>query len=183
MMKEFSMHILDIVQNSVRAKATEVTVVLIEDVNNNIFSFSVLDNGCGMSEEMLANIRDPFTTSRTTRKVGLGIPMLEQTCEMCGGGLELTSELGVGTKLKASMQYDNIDRPPLGEFESSIQIMVIGNPEIDFKFIYRYNENEYELDMKEVKEVLDGVSLSDPEVITWLKDNIYEGIAEARENN
>jgi hypothetical protein len=180
MMRDFSMHVLDIAQNSIRAEAKLVTIEIVEDEINNRFAFTVEDDGFGMSAEMLRRVRDPFTTSRTTRKVGLGIPMLEQTCQMCGGGLDITSTEGVGTKLTAYMLYDSIDRPPLGDIEGSMHILLVTNTGLDFKYIHRFNEKVFELDTREIKEVLGGVPLDEPEVSAWVKENIAEGLAEIR---
>lgn len=178
MMKDLSMHLLDISENSTRANALNIEIILIEDEASNLFSFSIKDDGKGMSDEMMASVRNPFTTSRTTRKVGLGIPMLEQTCLQCGGNLELRSEIGVGTFIKASMEYNNIDRPPLGDIANTIFLMVLMHPDINIKYIHVHNGKEYILDTKEVKEVLDGVPFDEPDVTQWLKENIYEGIQE-----
>lgn len=181
MMKELSMHIMDITQNSVRAEAKNVTIEIVEDVKNNVFSFSIEDDGKGMSKEFLENVRDPFRTSRTTRKVGLGIPFLQQTCNMCGGELILDSVEGKGTYLKAVMEYDNIDRPPIGDLENSVFLLIVMNPGIIFKYTYTYNTETFEFDMAEVLEVLGDVSLDTPEVSQWIKDNIYEGMESVRQ--
>lgn len=176
MMKELSMHIMDITQNSVRADAKHITIEVTEDIINNIFSFSIEDDGKGMSKDFLESVRDPFKTSRTTRKVGLGIPFLQQTCNQCGGELILESTEGKGTYLKAVMEYDNIDRPPMGDLENSIFLLIVMNPGIIFKYSYIYNSEKYELDMAEVYEVLGDVSLETPEISEWLKENIREGM-------
>lgn len=177
-MKELSMHILDIAQNSISAGANLITIEIVEDNARDIFSFLIVDDGCGMSPEVLQNVRNPFTTSRTTRKVGLGIPMLEQSCLQCGGHLELESEVGKGTRLFAVMEYNNIDRPPMGDIKNSMYLLILMNPDRDFVYRHTYNENLYELDTRELKEVLDGVPLNDPSVAEWLKDNIFGGIDE-----
>ncbi len=170
------MHILDIVQNSIRAEASYIKILVDEDIVNNRLTFSVSDDGCGMSEEMLRTVRDPFTTSRTTRKVGLGIPMLLQTCRMCNGDLTLDSELGKGTTITATMDYDNIDRPPMGDMANSLYILIVANPSMDFYYRHKINEHEFELDTKEIREVLGDVPLNAPDVCQWLKETIYEGM-------
>ncbi len=180
MMKELSMHILDIAQNSISAGAKNVAVTIIENAEGNRLSFEITDDGCGMSEEILANVRNPFTTTRTTRKVGLGIPMLEQTCLQCGGNLELESTPGKGTRLFSYMDYDNIDRPPMGDIENTMFLLILMNENINFIYTHVYNGNEYVLDTAEVKEALEGVSFSNRDVSEWLKANIAEGIAEIK---
>lgn len=176
MMKELSMHILDIVQNSIKAEANEIEIIITQSEQNDVLSIEITDNGCGMSEEMLSKVRNPFTTSRTTRKVGLGIPMLEQTCLQCGGELTLKSAVGTGTTVKASMSYKNIDRPPMGDLINTIHILFVTNLEIDFKFRYFFNELSFEIDTAQIKEILDGVPLNEPSVMLWLKESLAEGI-------
>jgi hypothetical protein len=180
MMKELSMHILDIAQNSVTAGAKNIALTVVEDMAANVFSFEITDDGCGMSEEMLRKVRDPFTTTRTTRKVGLGIPLLEQTCLQCGGRLDLESVLGKGTRLKAAMELGNIDRPPMGDIVNSIFLLIYSHPEIDFKYKHIYTGIVYELNTCEIREIAGDIPLNDPEIAEWLKNNISEGLAEIR---
>ncbi|MDR0958303.1 MAG: ATP-binding protein [Clostridiales bacterium] len=180
MMKEFSMHIADIAQNSVRAGATKIDVVVEENSVTDVFLFSVKDNGCGMTQETLKKVRDPFTTSRTTRKVGLGIPMLEQTCIQCGGKLLLESELGKGTYIEATMSLADIDRPPLGDVAGAIQLLIISNLETRITYTHKIDGKEFSIDTDELNETLDGVPLNEPEVALWIRDAINEGIAEMR---
>lgn len=178
MMKEFSMHILDIAQNSIRAEAQNVTVAIDEDLVGNRLSFYIEDNGTGMSAEVIEKVRDPFTTSRSTRKVGLGIPFLEQTCIQCGGGLDIESVVGEGTKITATLDYDSIDRPPMGDIAGCMHILFVMNPDIDFRYIHKHNGQAFEIGTAEIKEVLDGVPLSEPSVMEWIKENIVEGLAD-----
>lgn len=175
MMKEFSMHILDIAQNSIVAGATKISIELKEETENNLFYFSVADNGKGMSQEFIQKVRNPFTTSRTTRKVGLGIPMLEQTCVQCGGRLDIESEVGEGTKITASMEYANIDRPPLGNMPETLYILILMNQQVTFHYYHKYDSREYVLDMAEVREVLGDLPLDELSVAGWLKENIEDG--------
>lgn len=176
MMKELAMHILDIAENSIAAGATDVYIEINENPEQNIFSFSITDNGRGMKKEMLKAVRSPFTTSRTTRKVGLGIPMLEQTCISCGGDLSIESEENKGTSLKAVMQFNNIDRPPLGDIESTMQIILCMNADINFIYKHIYNEKSFIIDTKEINEILEGVPLNEPEIMLWMKENIHENL-------
>lgn len=177
-MQDLSMHILDIVQNSVVAGATIVDVSILEDTVGNVMSFSVIDNGKGMDEEFLERVRNPFTTTRTTRKVGLGIPLLAQTCELSGGCLELTSTKGVGTSLIAKMQYDSIDRPPLGDIASTMCILFTTTESCDFRYFHKHDEKEYSLSTLEIKEVIGDVPLNMPDIVAWISDNLNEGVSE-----
>lgn len=176
MMKEISMNIMDIVQNSLKAEATQIEIYVVENLNNNIFEFSIKDNGRGMSAETLSKIRNPFFTSRDTRKIGLGIPFIEQTCQMCGGKLEIKSRERVGTYVKASMEYNNIDRPPLGDICSTIQAIIVSNPNIDFIYTHFYNNKNFSLDTILMREVLGDISFSDPLVMEWIKEYLQENM-------
>ncbi len=176
------MHIMDITQNSVRANASKVIITVNENIQGNVLQFSVEDNGCGMSEDMVKKVRDPFVTSRTTRKVGLGIPMLEQTALQCNGALTIESTPGKGTKIEATMDYDNIDRPPMGDMINTVHLLIIMNPTVDFKYIHYVNERNFELDTEEIRaELGEDVPINTQEVIVWLKEAISEGINELYE--
>lgn len=173
-MKELSLHILDIVQNSVAAGAKFITLDLIEDVNTDLLEFSIKDDGCGMTEETLKKVTDPFTTGRTTRRVGLGIPLLKAAAELTGGGLELTSEPGVGTTITARFVYDSIDRQPLGNMAETILGLITSYENIDFVYYHRVNEKEFTIDTREIKGILGEVSLNEPEVVLWLSGFLNE---------
>ena len=177
-MKELSLHILDIVQNSVAAGARLIMLDLIEDVNTDLLEFSIKDDGCGMTEETLKKVTDPFTTGRTTRRVGLGIPLLKAAAELTGGELELTSEPGVGTTVTARFVYDSIDRQPLGNMAETILGIIISYENIDFVYYHRVNEKEFTIDTREIKGILGEVSLNEPEVVLWLSEFLNENETE-----
>lgn len=177
-MKELSLHILDIVQNSVAAGAKLITLDLTEDVNTDLLEFSIKDDGCGMTEETLKKVTDPFTTGRTTRRVGLGIPLLKAAAELTGGGLELTSEPGVGTTITARFVYDSIDRQPLGNMAETILGLITSYENIDFVYYHRVNEKEFTIDTREIKGILGEVSLNEPEVVLWLSGFLNENETE-----
>ena len=181
-MKELSLHILDIMQNSIVAGASLVELTVIEDKEADVLKFTISDNGCGMSSEMLKRVTDPFTTSRTTRKVGMGIPLLKLAAENTGGGIELSSEVGVGTVISATFGYSHIDRQPLGDMAETILGIVASYEETDFVYIHRVNDKEYKLDTREIKTVLGGVSLRQPEVTIWLKGYLEENENELYNN-
>lgn len=177
-MKEISLHILDIVHNSIRAGATEVELCVTESVADDILSFTITDNGCGMDEEMVKSVIDPFTTSRSTRKVGLGIPLLKLATENTGGGIEISSKLGEGTKIKAVFGISHIDRQPLGDMSETMLGLITSYEEIDFVYRHMVDGKEFVLDTKEVKQILGGVSLKSPEVVIWLKEFLAENESE-----
>lgn len=174
-MKELSLHILDIAENSVSAKATRIVISVFEDTDNDRLRISVSDNGTGMNEEMVEKIRDPFTTSRTTRKVGLGIPLLESAAELCDGFLEIESTLGDGTNLIVEFKRSHIDRMPLGDLPSTFLNLLVGFPQINWVFIYRVNKNVFEFDDQLIKKELDGISLSEPAVLAFLRRELEIG--------
>ena len=124
-MKELSLHILDIVKNSVKAKADLIEIKIDEDRAGNRLVIEIIDDGCGMSEEFLKRVRDPFTTTRTTRKVGMGIPLFEMAAVMAGGSFDISSKVGEGTKVAAVFAYDSIDRAPLGDMVGTMQTIYI----------------------------------------------------------
>lgn len=172
-MKELSLNILDITKNSVKAEAKNISIILTED-ESGILTLTITDDGCGMSEDVLKRVTDPFCTSRTTRKVGLGIPLLKMASEQTGGRVEIDSELGVGTTVQATFDTGHIDFTPLGDIVSTVTILIMGSPEIDFVFKHKTPEFEVNLDTKELRQVLGDVPLSSPEVIAWIGDFLTE---------
>ncbi len=177
-MKELSLHILDIAKNSVKAKATQIDIIIQEDILNNILSIEIKDNGCGMSKEFLKRVKDPFSTTRTTRKVGMGISLFEAAAVQCGGRLSIDSEEGVGTTLMVEFLYNHIDRAPIGDMAGTMQTLISGSPEIDFIYRHTKNESTFILNTKEMREVLGGVPLDSPEVVSWLYEYVTEGLSE-----
>ncbi len=175
-MKELSLHILDIVQNSVRAKATEVELIVNENITQNILEIIIKDNGKGMPKDLIEQIKNPFATTRTTRKVGLGIPLLLEACQRCDGDLYIQSEEGVGTTLRAYFSHDHIDRAPMGALVNTITMLILSSPEIRYIFTYFLNDKEFTMDTKEVQEILQGVPINDLNVIKWLEEYLTENI-------
>ena len=174
-MKELSLHILDIVQNSVTANATRVDVDICEDADKDILSVVIADNGCGMSEDFLAKVIDPFTTKRTTRKVGLGIPLFKLAAENTGGNFEIKSEVGKGTEVTAVFGLSHIDRQPLGDMPGTMLGLFTSYENIDFQYTHRVDEKEFLVDTAELKNVLGDVPFSAPEVYLWLSEFLSEG--------
>jgi len=177
-MNNVSMHILDIVQNSIRGEASIIEVTINENLLENIFEIKIRDNGKGMDAEMLNRVEDPYSTTRTTRKVGMGLPLLKHSAEQSNGFLKINSELGIGTLVHASFKHDHIDRPPLGDIAGTIVLIVAANPEIDFKYIHHVNDKKYEFNTQEVKEILGDIKISDPKIRSFLKEMITENLNE-----
>lgn len=169
-MDELSLHIIDIVHNSVSAGAKNIEVIIIDNDEEDIISFEIIDDGKGMGEEVLKKIEDPFFTSKN-KKVGLGIPLLKQLAESTGGIFEINSKLNKGTRVKVTLPKSNPDLPPLGNLNDTIlNLLFIEVPKI--KIIYKKNNIANEIDSKRIKEILGEVPLSHPEVIRFLKNYI-----------
>jgi len=179
-MKELSYHILDIANNSVRGKATEIKIEVVEEATTNIFSLTITDNGIGIPDSILSTIKDPFTTSRTFRKVGLGIPFLNDTCINCGGKLDISSKVGEGTLVYAVMELNHIDRPPLGNIASTMTTLISSEESINIIYSHTINGEQFELSSNDIREVLGDVPLNRVEVIIWLKEYLVENIKELR---
>ena len=177
-MREISLHILDIAQNSVVANATLVEITVDENEEADTLTVSVKDNGKGMDKDMVKRVVDPFTTGRTTRKVGLGIPLIKLAAENTGGNLSLESEPGVGTTLTAVFGLNSIDRQPLGDMAETMLGMVTSYENVDFLYLHKVNEKEFSFDTREIKKILGDVSLKEPEVYMWLSGYLKEGEAE-----
>ncbi len=179
-MTELSLHILDIVQNSITAGAEHIDITIDEDTAKQMLAITVDDDGCGMDAEMVQRVRDPFTTSRKTRGVGLGIPLFEQAAVATGGYLTIDSTPGSGTRIRAVFQRDSIDRQPLGDMVGTMVTLLSDQRNEDIVFLYRHivDGNAFVLDTAEVSEVLDGLPMSDLAVIDWLKAYIEEGLAD-----
>ena len=172
-MKELSLHILDIVKNSVTAGASHIDLKL-EETAEQILTITIADDGKGMSPEFLASVTDPFTTTRTTRKVGMGLSLMKMEAQMSGGDLSIESTVGEGTTVTSWFDPDNIDMPPLGDLTSSITTLIQGSPDIDFVFTHRTPAGEYTLDTGEIRQIMGDISLSEPEIISWLTDYLHE---------
>ena len=173
-MPEISLHILDVAENSVRAGASLVKIEVLADTARNTLSITIADNGCGMSGEQLAKVSDPFFTTRSTRKVGLGIPFFKQAAEGTGGSFSIRSKEGAGTVTEAVFVLDSIDRIPLGDMTATIHTLVTCHEEMDFYYRYARDGREFTLDTREMKEILGNVPLSSPEVSGFLKEYLDE---------
>ena len=175
-MKELSLNILDICENSATAGATLVEIELAE--NACLLSVVITDNGCGMSKEALASVTDPFYTKRTTRRVGLGIPLFKMAAEQTGGALTIESKTkedfpdSHGTKLNASFIKSHLDFTPIGDIISTITTLIQGHPDIDFIFSHKKDEKHVSLDTRELRGILEDVPLDSFEVLLWIKENL-----------
>jgi hypothetical protein len=182
-MKELSLNILDIAQNSIHAEATLVEILL--DETEESLKLSIIDDGRGMSEEFLQRVTDPFSTTRTTRKVGMGLPLLKLAAEQTGGYMEITSKERAlwpddhGTCVTAFFYKNHLDFTPLGDVISTVVSLVQGSPDVDFRFVHELPDRTVELDTRELREVLgDDIPLSSPEILVWIRSSLIEQYGE-----
>lgn len=173
-MRELSLNVMDVAQNSVRAEASLVTITVEESDKNDSLSISIEDNGCGMTEEQVSQVIDPFFTTRTTRKVGLGVPLFKLSAEQTGGSFEIRSKLGEGTVTTARYVKSHVDMTPLGDINSTVEILIRCNPQIDFVFTRTNDNGSFTLDTREIRAVLEGVSLDTPDVTEWIRQYLEE---------
>lgn len=182
-MRELSLHLLDIAENSISAGAKNITINIFENSTTDLLQIEVFDDGRGMSAEMVKQVIDPFVTSRTTRKVGLGIPLLKEAAEACKGTLQLKSNLGKGTSLEVVFQRSHIDRMPLGDVSTTFLNLLVSNPDIHWVFRYQVNENEFFFDDIEVKEAVGDISFTEPEVLKVIREIFETGITNLKSMN
>ena len=176
-MEELALNILDIACNSARANASLITIEITASSKTDSLEIIVSDNGKGMDEEFLKTVADPFSTTRKTRKVGMGIPLFKMAAESAGGEFSIESAVGVGTRTRATFGLSHIDRMPLGDVASSITALIGQATDSDIVLKYRVNEEEYVFDTREVKDILQGVDINSAEIIVYLKEMIDENIA------
>ena len=175
-MLELSMHILDIVQNSLVAGSTRVEIRIQEDLPKDLLVIEVKDNGRGISDAMLPRVTDPFVTSRTTRPVGLGLPLLKEATERCEGCLEVYSEENRGTRVVARFRLDHFDRAPLGDMGETMGILIAANPSVGFLYEHRVDAKIYLLETREMRQVLGSIGLDDPSVLDFVRQDIQMGL-------
>lgn len=180
-MRELSLNVLDIAQNSVSAQATLIEIELAESTQTHQLSISVRDNGKGMTKQQLENVRDPFFTTRTTRKVGMGIPLFKFAAEMTGGSFGIESEVGKGTVTTALFKTDHLDFTPVGDMTSTMITLITMNLHIDFVYKRIIDNKEFTLDTRQLKEILGDVPLNEPDIVMWITDYINENTKQLTE--
>lgn len=173
-MTEISLNILDVAENSTRAGASLVTILIDISSADDTLKVVIADDGCGMTPEQVAKVTDPFFTTRTTRKVGLGVPFFKMAAESSGGSFDIVSEVNVGTTVTAIFGLTNIDRMPLGDISSTIHNLIIYHPESDFYYRYSVNGESFILDTREMREILGGVPFDVPEVSAYIREYLEE---------
>lgn len=176
-MDNLSFHITDITANSIRAKASDIEIDIKEI--KSLITIRITDNGCGMDQETVAKIRNPFYTTRTTRKVGLGLPFLIQNAEQTGGNVEISSTLGKGTVVVANFVSSSIDCPPWGDLAGTMAMLLGSNPDINIHFSYLSEKITFGICTQELKEVLENVPLNHPKVMLYLEELISSSLSGA----
>jgi hypothetical protein len=179
-MREISLHILDIAQNSLAAGAANVAILVEEDYTGDLCTVEIRDDGRGMTEPEVNKSFDPFFTTRKTRKVGLGLSLLKANAEACNGGLEILSTPGRGTIIRAWFRLSHLDRPPLGDIASTMMSLIGGNPSVEFSYEHRCGGEAFVFSTAEIRKVLEGAGIDHPDVLFWIKEYITEQENELR---
>jgi anti-sigma regulatory factor (Ser/Thr protein kinase) len=177
-LEDLSLHILDIVENAIAAKAKKIDISIMEEAEEDRLVIEIEDDGIGMDEESSRKATDPFFTTRTSRKVGLGLSLMAQAAQEAGGVLRIESELGKGTKVTVTFQYNHIDRKPLGSMVETMTTLLLGNSELDISYAHHKEGKSYVLNSQILEERFSDRSPTDPEVIQWLRKHLKEGLAQ-----
>ncbi|MEN6373647.1 MAG: ATP-binding protein [Smithella sp.] len=179
-MLELAQNILDIAENSIRAGAKLIVISVIEDSAKNLLTIEISDDGCGMKGEDITRALDPFYTTKDVRRVGLGLPLLTDAAQMSGGQLDLQSEAGKGTKVKATFRLNHIDRQPLGNISSTLISLIVANSDIDFIYDHWHNDRQFKLDTRLIRNEIEDIPIYHPEIIKYIRDVIEEGLREIK---
>ncbi len=175
-MKDLSLHILDIVENSVAARANKIEIRISEDKKKDLLFVEVIDSGIGMDKETRKKALDPFYTSKTVRRFGFGLSLLSEAAKAANGHFSVESEKGEGTRIKADFQYSHIDRKPLGDMGQTIITLVIGNPEIDLIYVHKKNNQKFSLDTRKIKARLKDAPINSPAGIRMIREDLKKDI-------
>jgi anti-sigma regulatory factor (Ser/Thr protein kinase) len=171
-MEDLSLHVLDIAENSIAAGAQQVEIRVLESRRKDRLSIEILDDGRGMSEDMLQKATDPFFTTRTTRRVGLGLSLFEQAAKRAGGEFKIVSNPGVGTKVTGVFQYSHVDRQPLGDMDQTLFALIVANPQIEFTYLHQTDDSEVALSTREIKAQLGDVAINSPQGISAVRKSM-----------
>jgi len=177
-MLSLAAHILDIAENSVRAGAKLIEINIEEDSKNDLLTIEIIDDGHGMNENALKKVLDPFYTTKTVRRVGLGLPLLSDAAQRAGGSLQVESQENHGTRIKATFGLRHLDRQPLGDILNTIIILIVANSDVDFFYKHRHNDRRFGMDTREIRKEIDDVPINHPEIIKYIRGVIEEGLRE-----
>lgn len=167
-MQELSLHILDLVQNGIEAGACRIVLTVTEDSAADMLTIRVEDDGRGMDAAVVRKVTDPFYTTRSTRRVGLGLPLIDMSASQCGGQLKIASTVGKGTAVEACWRLSHIDRPPLGDMAQTVKTLFVLNPDIDIQYTHQVDQRSFSATVYELTEILDGIPFTQPDVLEWL---------------
>lgn len=182
-MRELSLHVMDIAENGIAAGANLIEIRMAEDKKGNRLRMSIKDNGRGIPPDLLHKVIDPFYTTRTSRRVGLGLSLLRDAAARCDGNFQIGSEEGQGTEVSTSFRLDHIDLAPLGDMASSVVSLIMGNADVDFVYAHDVDGKVFRMDTREIKKGLDGLPIDHPEVLKYLSSSIRESLAELGAGN
>jgi anti-sigma regulatory factor (Ser/Thr protein kinase) len=171
-MEDLSLHVLDIAENSIAAGAQHVEIRVQESQREDRLSIEIIDDGRGMSEDMLQKATDPFFTTRTTRRVGLGLSLFEQAAKRAGGEFKIASSPGVGTKVTGIFQYSNVDRQPLGDMEQTLLALIVGNPQIELNYLHQADGSQVSFSTREIKAQLGDIPINSPMGISAVRKSL-----------
>ncbi len=180
-MKDLSLHILDIIENSVKAGAKKIDIIIEEDIEKDVLKIIIKDNGKGMSKEMLEKVTDPFVTTKLNKSVGLGISLLKQAAESTNGKFQIESQKGKGTKIESTFQYSHVDRKPIGDMGETFLSAILLEPMADFIFKYKNNKSDLILDTKEIKKQIGVKTLTNTHILKEIKELINKKLKELQE--
>jgi anti-sigma regulatory factor (Ser/Thr protein kinase) len=175
--RELSLHILDLLENAVEAGASRIEIKIEEDLKTDWMVIEITDNGRGMSQELIERVLDPFCTTRTTRHVGLGLPLFLEAARRCEGDLVIQSNPGKGTRVRATFRHSHIDRAPLGDIPGALMAILLSEHPVDLDYCHRIDSGEFRFDSSEIRKELENVPLSHPKVRDWLVHVLHEGEA------
>lgn len=179
-MRELSLHIMDIVENGIAAGASLIRLEVAEENRENILRITIRDNGRGIPRGLMNRVTDPFFTTRTTRRVGLGLSLFREASRRCKGEFRVKSEVGKGTEVYATFQLDHIDMAPLGDMSGTLTCLIMGNPDVDFIYVHRVDDRSFEIDTRRIRKELEDVPINSPEVIRFLADTIDQSLREVK---
>ncbi|MCL2285317.1 MAG: ATP-binding protein [Firmicutes bacterium] len=177
-MKELSLYILDLVQNSLRAEAKNIQIMVKDSISQDRLEIAIKDDGYGMDQALLSKVAEPFVTTRTTRQIGMGIPLFKMAAELTGGTFCISSTPGQGTTLQGIFTRSHIDIPPMGDMTETIVTLVQGAPDVDFLYTNETDMNVFRFDTKDIREVLEDVPLNAPDVLHWIREHLTAAISE-----
>lgn len=175
-MLELAAHILDIAENSVRAGAGLIQITIDENTETDSLCIEIIDDGQGMNREEIQKALDPFYTTKTVRRIGLGLPLLSAAAQRTGGNFHLESQEGRGTTVKATFGLSHVDRQPIGDMTNTMVILIAGNAHVDFLYKHRRNNHEFSLDTRDIRKEIDNIPINHPEILKYIREVLEDDL-------